>query len=158
MEEYQKPELFSAVKNSFVKMMQEIHKQEKVKIEYLGICYLISGLVSGTYELLLGAYDESFYLDKSPVEYYVRIPLFYEWYERDATEVMEILKEDFIRIQEWEKDLIRRELIQYYYAAMCKLFIDWKEPLMQIPEVKILYDKNPFLFYFGRYQGEGVIL
>ena len=86
------------------------------------------------------------------------LPYFYETFQRDMSDVFKALQKKFIRIREWEKERIRRNLMEYYYAAMRRVFTDWKEELMQIDEVKALHDRSPFLFFFGRYQGEGVIL
>lgn len=158
MAEYRKPEMFLSIKYSFQELILLINNQKKDKVSYLGVSYMTGSLINREYELLLAAYNEGFYLDKEPAELFIKIPLFYERYEKDMTEVFQELKREFVRIQEWEKDLIRRRLIQYYYAAMCKLFIDKKQELLQIEDMKLLYEKNPFTFYFCRYQGEGVIL
>lgn len=158
MEVYQKPEVYGTVKDAFIALCGRIREQKKEEVRYLGACYLLSSLATGSYELLLTAYDGNFYLDGQQAEYPLILPYFYETFQRDMSNVFKALQKKFIRIREWEKERIRRNLMEYYYAAMRRVFTDWKEELMQIDEVKALHDRSPFLFFFGRYQGEGVIL
>lgn len=124
----------------------------------LGICYLFSSILTGSYEFKLVLLGKEFWLEEKPVEIMWRPAHFFECFEEDMKLVIKELKGRFPRLCSAEEEAVRFSCAEYYLAAVCALCRDITEEITGSREFAKMNKTEDFCLFFGRYQGEGEIL
>lgn len=148
-EEYRDTKYIKRINDQISFVLNQANQEGKEEIRYFGIMYLNSSLWLKTYELLFGLYNEAFYLDPKPKEYFYQIPLFFEEFDKNMLKVLNQIKNNYSRVQPYEVEQLEKKCINYYYAAIYKFLCDVQEEMI-VPSNVILY--------WGRYQGEATII
>ena len=160
MENYRIEENRQAVIQAFKELAsrwEESHKDpdDGTKAATLGVTYLLSSILTKTYDLKLSLLGEGFWLEKEPVEVMWKPPYFFEYFEEDAAHVIKELRGSFPRLCSAEEDAVRLKCVDYYLAAVQKLCKDMAEEIMESREFRDLNKTEDFFLFFGRFQGEG---
>lgn len=160
MEIYQIEENRQAVIQAFKELASrggEFHKDsdDGKKAASLGITYLLSSILTKTYDLKLSLLGEGFWLEGEPVEILWKPPYFFEYFEEDMAYIIKELRNRFPRLCSAEEDAVRLKCVEYYLAAVRKLCTDMAEEIMEIREFRELNKTEKFFLFFGRFQGEG---
>ncbi len=162
MEEYRKEENRQAVLQMFRELASrwKEHHEDAAgeKAASLGITYLFSSILTGSYELKLILMGKEFWLEEEPLEVMWKPPHFFEYFEEDMELIIKKLKSSFPRLCRAEADALRMKYADYYQAAICKLCEDLSEEIMESRELKELSKTDDFCLFFGGYQREGEIL
>lgn len=155
--EYQKERNRDEIKKIFQGLFMKADSLERhnKEIAYLGICYLHSSLLTGSYELLLSLYDESLYLDSDPIEVYWKPSTIFAYFERDLEEIIPRLRNKYIRLQQYELSMIKKLYAEYYYAVIQKLCKDMCWEILSSEYFSKIHIGGKFKVFFGRYRGEG---
>lgn len=152
--EYEKAERREEVIKVFEKLFRQWEEQSEAKAASVGICYLYSSILMRTGELRLTLYGEEFYMDRNQLELVWTPPCFFEMYEQDMIEILEELQKGNPRIYQYEKDAIRYQYAEYYYAAIAALCRDMIDEIKNSEVYKMLKKTDNFFFFFGRWRGE----
>lgn len=152
--EYAKAERREEVIKVFEKLFQQWNEQIEVKAASVGICYLYSSILMRTGELRLTLYGEELYIDRNQLELAWIPPCFFEMYEQDMIEIIEELQKGHPRIYQYEKDAIRYQYAEYYYAAIAALCRDMLDEIKNSEAYRMLKKTDNFFFFFGRWRGE----
>lgn len=158
--EYGKEESRSVVIQVFGKLAvfwMENHENSdgRAKAASLGITYLLSSILTKTYELKLSLLGEEFLLEEEPATMMWKPPYFFEYFEEDMIVIIKKLRSSFPRLCRAEEDAIRLKCVDYYLAAVCKLCRDMAEEIVGSNEFSKLDKTDDFFLFFGRYQSEG---
>lgn len=148
-EEYKKKTCLEEIRRLAEQIKAAAEQRKTGEDCYLGILYLESSLLTGSYELLVMLTDGSLYLDPVPLEIYWRPPLFFEEFEKNIKEVLTEVKKSFRHVQPFEVWAVKRQCAVYYYAAFGKLLEDIADELG--------FPENMTVFY-GRYLGKARII
>ncbi len=152
--EYEKEERRNEAVKAFVQLFQQWNERIEVKAASVGICYLYSGILMQTEELRLTLYGEEFYMDKNQLELAWSLPCFFQMYEQDMLEIIGELQKKHPRIYQYQKDAVRYQYAEFYYAAIEALCRDMLEEIMDSEEYRMLNKTEDFFFFFGRWRGE----
>ena len=128
-QEYQKEENRKAVIQVFEELASSwnpvsVGIENKKKAASLGITYLLSSILMGTYEMRLYLMGEEFWMEEAPLEAVWRPAHFYEHFDENMEFILKKLEESFPRMCRAEKDAIKLKCADYYLAAVCKLCRD----------------------------------
>lgn len=144
--EYEKTERRDEVKNVFLKLFMQWGEQKEAEAASLGICYLHSDILMRTGEMRLTLYGKEFYMDNEQLEL-VWIPsCFFQMYEQDMVEIIDRLQKKYPRIYQYEKDAIRYQYAEYYYAAIASLCRDMLAEIRNSEEYRMLKKTDNFFF------------
>lgn len=152
--EYEKAERREEVVSAFVRLFQQWEEQKEAKAASVGICYLYSSILMRTGELRLTMYGEEFYMDKNQLEVAWIPSCFFQMYEQDMQEIIVKLQKEHPRIYQYEKDAVRYQYAEYYYAAIAALCRDMLDEIKNREGYKLLKKTDDFFFFFGRWRGE----
>lgn len=152
--EYEKTQRREEVMSTFAKLFQQWEEQTEAKAASVGICYLYSSILMRTGELRLTMYGEELYMDKNQLEVAWIPPCFFQMYEQDMQEIIVKLQKEHPRIYQYEKDAVRYQYAEYYYAAIVALCRDMLDEIKNCAEYKLLKKTDDFFFFFGRWRGE----
>ena len=122
--EYEKAERREEVKSVFLKLFMQWGKQTEAEAASMGICYLHSDILMRTGEMRLSLYGKEFYMDDEQLELTWTLPYFFHMYEQDMVEIIGRLQKEYPRIYPYEKDALRYQYAEYYYAAIAALCRD----------------------------------
>lgn len=152
--EYEKAERREEVVSAFAKLFQQWEEQTEAKAASVGICYLYSSILMRTGKLRLTVYGEEFYMDKNQLEVAWLPSCFFQMYEQDMQEIIAKLQKEHPRIYQYEKDAIRYQYAEYYYAAIAALCRDMLNEIKNCEEYRALNKTDDIFFFFGRWRGE----
>lgn len=153
--EYGKAERREEVKRKFAELFRQWGEQTEKEAASLGICYLHSDILMRTGEMRLTLYGKDFYLDEEQLEMPWRLPCFFEMYEDDIKEIVDWLRQRYPRLYRYEKDAVRYQYAEYYYAALESLCEDMLDEIKESEEYREMKKTEDFFFFFGRWRGEG---
>ncbi|MBD5547933.1 MAG: hypothetical protein HDQ97_11125 [Lachnospiraceae bacterium] len=161
--EYQKEENRRAVIQTFEELASSwnpvsIGAGNTKKAASLGITYLLSSILTGTYEMKLYLMGEEFWLEEEPLEATWRPMRFFEYYEEDMESIVKKLKNSFPRLCRAEEDAVRLRCADYYLAAICKLCKDMAEEIVESKGFREMEKRDDFFLFFGGFHKEGEIL
>lgn len=152
--EYQKTERREEVKGVFLKLFMQWGEQTEAEAASLGICYLYSDILMRTEEMRLTLYGKEFYMDDEQLELTWSLPHFFQMYEQDMAEMIGRLQKEYPRIYPYEKDALRYQYAEYYYAAIAALCRDMLDEIRSCEAYRRLNKTDDFFFFFGRWRGE----
>lgn len=152
--EYEKAERREEVVSAFAELFRQWGEQTEAKSASVGICYLYSSILMRTGELRLTMYGEEFYMDKNQLEAVWFPSCFFQMYEQDMQEIIAKLQKEHPRIYQYEKDAVRYQYAEYYYAAIAALCRDLLDEIKNCEEYRLLKRTDDFFFFFGRWRGE----
>lgn len=69
-------------------------------------------------------------------------------------EIMDKLQKEYPRIYQYEKDAVRYQYAEYYYAAIAAMCRDMLDEIRNSEEYKRLKKTDDFFFSFGKWRGE----
>ncbi len=69
-------------------------------------------------------------------------------------EIMDKLQKEYPRIYQYEKDAVRYQYAEYYYAAIAAMCRDMLDEIRNSEEYKRLKKTDDFFFFFGKWRGE----
>lgn len=152
--EYEKAERRAEVVETFAKLFRQWNGSIEAEAASVGICYLYSSILMQTGELRLTLYGKEFYLDNHQLELAWIPSCFFQMYEQDMAEIIDKLQKEHPRIYQYEKDAVRYQYAEYYYAAIAALCRDMLDEIKSSKEYKLLNKTDNFFFFFGRWRGE----
>lgn len=152
--EYEKAERRNEVVETFAKLFQQWEEKIKAEAASVGICYLYSSILMQTGEMRLTLYGKEFYMDNNQLELAWIPSCFFQMYEQDILEIIGRLQKEHPRIYQYEKDAVRYQYAEYYYAAIAALCRDMLDEIKNSKEYKRLNKTDNFFFFFGRWRGE----
>ncbi len=159
-EEYRKEESRKAVIQVFDRLAASwlaVYESSggRKKAASLGITYLLSSILTKTYELKLSLLGEEFLLEEEPVQIIWKPLYFFEYFEEDMTFIIRELRNRFPRLCRAEEGAVRLKCADYYLAAVSRLCRDMAEEIMGSNELRKLCKTDGFFLFFGKFQGEG---
>ena len=80
--------------------------------------------------------------------------VFFHMYEQDMVEIIGRLQKENTRIYTYEKDALRYQYAEYYYAAIAALCRDMLGEIRNSEAYRRLNKTDDFFFFFGRWRGE----
>ncbi len=152
--EYTKTERREEMVDVFATLFRQWRERTQAEAASVGICYLYSGILMQTGELRLTMYGEELYMDKNQLEVAWNPPCFFQMYEEDMREIIERLEKEYPRIYQYEKDAVRYQYAEYYYAAIAALCRDMLDEIKNSEAYRALKKTDDFSFFFGRWRGE----
>ncbi len=152
--EYEKAERREEVVKAFAKLFRQWEEQTEAEAASVGICYLYSSILMRTGELRLTVYGKELYMDSNQVELSWIPPCFFQMYEEDIPVIIEKLQKEHPRIYQYEKDAVRYQYAEYYYAAIAALCRDMLDEIKNCEAYRLLKKTDDFFFFFGRWRGE----
>lgn len=162
-QEYQKEENRKAVIQVFEELASSwnpvsVGIENKKKAASLGITYLLSSILMGTYEMRLYLMGEEFWMEEAPLEAVWRPAHFYEHFDENMEFILKKLEESFPRMCRAEKDAIKLKCADYYLAAVCKLCRDMGSEIVESKGFQEMEKRDDFFLFFGGFRKEGEIL
>lgn len=94
-------------------------EEEQRKIKYLLFCRLLSSGYTQSYELALGLADERLYLDENMSYVYWKPEIIYDEISHEMEEVAKLLRQKYIRIEQYELLYIQRKLFLDDWELLC---------------------------------------
>lgn len=161
--EYQKEENRRAVIQIFEELASSwnavpVDSDNTKKAASLGITYLLSSILTGSYEMKLFLMDEAFWLEEEPLEMTWKPAYFFEYFEEDMAFVIKNLKNRFPRLCRAEEDAVRLRYVDYYLAAISKLCRDMAKEIVESKGFREMEKRDDFFLFFGGFHKEGEIL
>lgn len=133
-------------------------EQNKRKIGYLYISYLRSSLLTQTYDFRIDFYDKNFYLDENPIYTYIPLDFIFSYYNNDIFYLIENMKKAFIRLQQYEIELVQKKYAFYYYKISAKFFADLADEIFNMSSFFELQMEKEVKVIFGEYMDKGILL
>lgn len=104
----------------------QIHKQREKrqgKIQAIYLNYLRSSIYTESYELLIGMGNSMLYLDENRSQTYWFSKLVYENVEKEMKEAESRIRQQFIRVEEYELFRLKQKLLIDYWCILEELFL-----------------------------------
>ncbi len=152
--EYAKTERRKEMVDVFATLFRQWSKQTEAEAASVGVCYLYSDIQMRTGELRLTLYGKELYMDENQEELTWNPSCFFQMYEEDMDLIIERLEKEHPRIHQYEKDAVRYQYAEYYYAAIEALCRDMLDEIKNCEEYRLLKRTDDFFFFFGRWRGE----
>lgn len=131
---------------------QEEGEQEEVL--FLGISYLHSSLVTGTYEYEINLFNQLLFADEKRKSMYWHLYFLYQNIEEDEAFLQKELRKRFVRVESHEVEVLRRLFISYYWRVGLKYFKVLGDALIKDLEVKKWAGERQFVILYGEHMGE----
>lgn len=146
---------------SFQNALKELYLQAEVlqsherkgSVSYLGICYCLSSVYTGNYELRLDLYDEEFYLDENVCCVYWNPDFIVSHLKEDISYFQRTIRQRVPRVKMYEEQTyVAGYMRNYMYVAL--EFLKQKMPIVleQVEKDTIKMAKELHVF-FGEYMG-----
>lgn len=130
----------------------------KGEIKYLYISYLRSSLLTKSYDFRIDFYDRNLYLDENPTYIYLSLDFIFYYYNDDILYFIEKLRKNFIRLQQYEIELIEEKYAFYYYKICAKFFFDLIKEIFHISNFCDMKKEKEIKVIFGEYMDRGILI
>lgn len=131
---------------------------KKGKIKYLSFNFLQLSSYTNKLQWYITAFDENFYIDEQDVGIYYSPIYLNEKYLHELEYMNKILRQKYIRIQNYEWDIIKRVYAVYYDSIMQVLLENLLEMMREYLATSDICISNKVLIIYGQYMDEAKIL
>lgn len=131
---------------------------KKGKIKYLSFNFLQLSSYTNKLQWYITAFDENFYIDEQDVGIYYSPIYLNEKYLHELEYMNKILRQKYIRIQNYEWDMIKRVYAVYYDSIMQVLLENLLEMMREYIATSDICISNTVLIIYGQYMDEAKIL
>lgn len=120
------------------------------KIQYIVAEYLLSSMVTKSYEFQLSVYDETLYIGE-PCSVYWTIPIVFEDVDGDIEELRNAASKEVLRIHDYEFEGVRKSyLILLHYHLMGLFFAEHlKSVIERADKYGLDFEENTEILYGG---------
>lgn len=123
---------------------------KKGKIKYLSFNFLQLSSYTNKLQWYITAFDENFYIDEQDVGIYYSPIYLNEKYLHELEYMNKILRQKYIRIQNYEWDIIKRVYAVYYDSIMQVLLENLLEMMREYLATSDICISNKVLIIYGR--------
>lgn len=148
----------NAVEELFLTAVEQQLNGKKGALSYMGICYCLSSIYTGNYELRLDLYDGDFYLDEGECCVYWDPSFFAPYLENDIAYFRKTIRQKVPRIRTYEEQqFIAGYMRNYMYIVLEFLKQKMPDVLGQIKKNSVEISGELQIF-FGEYMGRCAIV
>ena len=157
-EEIHLREFSDILQQLFALTAQRQREGTKGRACYLGICYCLSSVFTGNYEMKLDIYDKEMYLDENECCLYWRPGFIFDYYQRDMEYFRKNIGKEVPRVRTYEIQQYGTGYLLNYMHILSE-FLHQKLPeVMEKISPEELQTDGKLQFFFGKYMDRGVIL
>ncbi|MGN0244675.1 MAG: hypothetical protein ACI4DK_01770 [Lachnospiraceae bacterium] len=131
---------------------------KKGKIKYLSLNFLQLSSYTNKLQWYITAFDENFYIDEQDVGIYYSPTCLNDKYLYELEYMNKILRQKYIRIQNYEWDTIKIVYAVYYDSIMRVLLENLSEMMMEYIVTSDICISDEFLILYGQYMDKAKIL
>lgn len=133
-------------------------KQNKGGLQYLVFSILKYGMYLDSLEMRIDAFDDSFYLDEQEAASYYHPIFLRDRLVEDLNFLCKKVKENFIRLQNYEFLDIKREYADFYYAILFRMLESMAGVIVDTVMDSGVNVTADFKIIFGGYMEKGVVI
>ncbi len=164
LQEYKKDE--EKILRTFQDVLEELYLKakemqlsgKKDSFSYLGVCYCLSSVYTGNYEIRLDLYNEEFYLDESECCVYWKPDFIMSFFIKDIKHFEKAIKQKIPQVKTYEEQQFMTGYMRNYMYVLLE-FLRQKMPnvLQQMQEHGLRISQG-FQVFFGEYMGKCTVI
>lgn len=154
--------IFGAFQNALEELYSKAKEMQlsgkKDSLSSLGICYCLSSVYTGNYEVRLDVYNEEFYLDESECCVYWEPDFIVSYLVEDMEYFRKVIKQKISQIKIYEEQQFLTGYMRNYMYALLEFL---RQEMPNVPEQmqkRGIQVAEEFQVFFGEYMGKYVLM
>lgn len=122
---------------------------QKKAIKYFATSYLLSSVITGSYDFRLALFDDRYYLDQTETSVYWSPRWMFSYIDEDRAALEKAVRQKCVRLQEYELDEAWRAYVHTFYYGLAGFFFaeNIKAAAMN-SEISELHIEDQIIFLF----------